>query len=222
MKRFRMSGVAFALWMTTVLPGSASAQIFGSDPEGIKRTDRLIKKAEDLVKQVVSARGEIEKTLDSYNAIFKDDMKNVRNAYKDVEGGMDKSEKQRAEVRKKLDEMKIEADAYFAGWSESLQEFDSENLRKRSESRMAETRSHFEKVLAAAGEARDAYEPFMTNLKDQWLYLGHDLNAEGIASLKPDAEELNGKAEKLFDKIDQGMDKANEYIESIRASRPIS
>ncbi|HSF19551.1 MAG TPA: DUF2959 family protein [Vicinamibacteria bacterium] len=202
------------------LPRGAGAQIFGSDPEGLKMTDSLIKKAEDVVKEAVTARGEIEKTLGSYNALFqKTDSKEIRDSYKGIEKGIERSEKQREEVRKKVDEMKVEAEAYFASWSESIEQISSDNLRKRSEERMAETRKHFDGVLNAVEQARGEYEPFISSLKDQWTYLGHDLNPSGIASLKPDAEKLNERGTALFKKIDEGMKKAGEYIDSLRSAR---
>ena len=56
------------LFAAAVLPArTAGAQIFGSDPEGLKRTDNLIKKAEELVKQTESARAQLGKTLDTYD-----------------------------------------------------------------------------------------------------------------------------------------------------------
>lgn len=146
----------------------------------------------------------------------------VRKAYKDVEGEMAKSEKERESVRMKLEEMKTEADAYFAGWTESLQQIGNADLRKRSEARMAETRGQLNGVLDSVRQAREAYEPFMTSMKDQWTYLGHDLNANGIASLKPDAEKLNRQAKELFQKIDSGVKKAREHIDLLRSSRPVS
>jgi len=135
---------------------------------------------------------------------------------------MRKSEKKRDDVRKKLDEMKIEAEAHFTGWSESLAQIGNPDLRKRSEARMTETRSQFDGILDAVREAREAYEPFTTALKDQWTYLRHDLNPSGISSLKPDADKLNVQAKDLFGKIDAGAKKANEYIDSLRASRPVT
>jgi uncharacterized coiled-coil DUF342 family protein len=229
MRRLRTLGTwgagtfGLALLAATVLPSrTASAQIFGSDPEGLKQTDSLIKKAEELVKEAVSARTQIAKTLDTYNAIFADDAKDVRKAYKGVESEMAKSEKQREQVRQDLEEMKTEAEAYFAGWSASLPQIGNPDLRKRSETRMAETRAKFDGVLSSVREAREAYEPFMKNMKDQWTYLGHDLNPKGISSLKPDADKLNGEAKELFQKIDTGTKKANEYIDSLRSSRPVS
>ena len=53
-------------------------------------------------------------------------------------------------------------------------------------------------------------------------YLGHDLNPSGISSLKPDADKLDVQAKGLFGKIDAGTKKANEYIDSLRASRPVT
>ena len=101
-------------------------------------------------------------------------------------------------------------------------QIESADLRKRSEARMAETRGHFDGILDSVREARGAYEPFMTSMKDQWTYLGHDLNASGISSLKPDAAKLNIQGKELFEKIDAGMKKADEYIDSLRSSPPVS
>ena len=203
-------------------PRNAAAQVFGSDPESLKRTDKLIEKAEGTVKQTATAREEIQKTLDSYNALFKSVVTDVRDAYKSVEKGIERTEKQREVVKTRMDEMKTEADAYFASWTESLQQIEGPDLRKRSEDRMAETRRHFDGVLGAVADARAQYEPFLKSLKDQWTYLGHDLNAEGLKSLKPDADKLNAQAGELFKKIDTGMKKANDYIASLKSSRPTS
>jgi hypothetical protein len=222
-RRWGAGSFGLALFAATLLPArTAGAQIFGSDPEGLKRTDSLIKKSEELVKSAASARGQLGKTLDTYNSIFAKETADVRKAYKAVEGDMAKTEKERDEVRTKLDEMKVEAEAYFAGWNASLQQIGNADLRKRSETRMTETRGQFDGILNAVREAREAYEPFMTDLKDQWTYLGHDLNPSGISSLKPDVDKLNLKAKDLFAKIDAGTKKADEYIRSLRSSRPVS
>jgi len=231
----KVAGMKFSIgpWSLTValllggaaLPPSALAQLpWGSNPESIKQTDRLIGKAEDLVKQVVSTREEIDKTLGSYNSLFAKEgaVKDVRSTYKDIDKNIERCEKQREEVKKRLDAMKVESDAYFASWNGSLQEIKSEDLRKRSEERMNETRRRFDGILSAAGQAREQYEPFIASLRDQWTYLGHDLNPSGIASLKPDADKLNQRGAELFKTIDGGMKTANEYIASLRSTKPTS
>jgi hypothetical protein len=211
--------VAAALTFT-LSPRASASQIFGSDPESLKRTDKLISTAEDSVKQAAGVREEIQKTMDSYNAMFKSEETKVRDAYKNVEKGINATEKKREEAKKQIDAMKTEGDAYFASWKQSLQQITDPDLRKKSEDRMAETRKHFDGVLASVTDARAAYDPFLKSLKDQWTYLGHDLNASGLASLKPDAEKLNGQAGEVFKKIDAGIKKANDYVASLKSTRP--
>jgi len=78
-------------------------QLAGMTGLPLAQVEKLIKKAEELVKETTSAREQLTKTLDTYNSIFADDVKDVRKAYKGVEGELGKSEKKRDEVRKKLE-----------------------------------------------------------------------------------------------------------------------
>ena len=220
LQSMRTTAVIAAALAFALVPRTSVAQLFGSDPESLKRTDKLISSAENSVKQAMGVREEIQKTMDSYNAMFKSSDTEVRDAYKNVEKGINNTEKKREEAKKHMDQMKAEGDAYFASWKQSLQQIQDPDLRKKSEDRMAETRKHFDGVLASVTDARAAYDPFLKSLKDQWTYLGHDLNASGLASLKPDAEKLRGQSTEVLKKIDDGMKKANDYIASLKSSRP--
>jgi DNA repair exonuclease SbcCD ATPase subunit len=204
------------------LPSAGWAQIFGSDPDSVKKTDQLIQGAEELIKETGKARAEIEKTMTSYNALFQDDVADLKKAYKDVEKGIDRTEKQRENVQKKIGEVRQEADAYFGSWGQSLQQISDQSLRKRSEERMNATKRDFDGVLASVDEARKEYEPFLANVRDQWTYMGHDLNPAGIQSLEADAKKLNTRADELYQKIDASMKKASDYVASLRSSRPVS
>jgi chaperonin cofactor prefoldin len=204
------------------LPSAGWAQIFGSDPDSLKKTDKLIGGAEDLVKETGKARTEIEKTMTSYNALFAEDVTDLKESYKDVEKGIARTEKQRENVQKKLGEVRQEAEAYFSSWGQSLQQIGDESLRKRSEERMNATKRDFDGVLASIEEARKEYEPFLANLKDQWTYMGHDLNPAGVKSLAADAKKLNTRADELYEKIEASMKKAADYVASLRSSRPVS
>ena len=220
LQSMRSTAVIAAALAFALVPRTSAAQLFGSDPESLKRTDKLIETAENSVKQAMGVREEIQKTMDSYNAMFKSSDTEVRDAYKNVEKGINNTEKKREEAKKHMDQMKAEGDAYFASWKQSLQQIQDPDLRKKSEDRMAETRKHFDGVLASVTDARAAYDPFLKSLKDQWTYLGHDLNASGLASLKPEADKLNSQSAELFKKIDAGMKKANDYVASLKSSRP--
>lgn len=59
----------------------------------------------------------------------------------------------------------------------------------------------------------------MTDVKDQSTFLGHDLNANAIASLKPDAAKFNGRANTVFAKVDGVTKMFDEYAASMKPLR---
>jgi hypothetical protein len=56
----------------------------------------------------------------------------------------------------------------------------------------------------------------MTDVKDQSTFLGHDLNASAIASLKPNAAKFNERANTVFTKVDGVTKMFEEYIASMK------
>jgi hypothetical protein len=71
-------------------------------------------------------------------------------------------------------------------------------------------------VKAALHESSDALTPFAKDLSDQIQYLGQELNPSSAASLKPQAERLNGKGATLFGQADTAVTTANEYFQTLR------
>ena len=98
----------------------------------------------------------------------------------------------------------------------NLANISSEDLRKRSEERLNGTRERYNGILAAGDKARQVFNPFIASLKDQVVYLGHDLNPSALASLEPDADKLNKEGEVLFKKIDETVDEVSGYITSLK------
>ena len=116
-------------------------------------------------------------------------------------------EKRRKEVSRQAEITREQADEYFAVWSASLPQIVDTELRARSEARMIDSRTRFDGILEAGRRAAAAYQPFLAKLRDQWTYLGHDLNPSGIASLRPDALELIESGTQVVVEIDDSLDK---------------
>lgn len=184
--------------------------------EGIKQTEALVKKGEQTVKAITEARQQLEKTLATYNSIIDGKAPDAKGAYKDLEKAVKDCESKSEDVKKQKELMNTEAEALYASWTASLAGISSPDLKQRSETRLTQTKERMGKVAAAGQEARDTYESFLKNLKDQITYLGHDLNPGAVASLKGDATKLNDQAKTLFTKIDGTVSSANSSIDALR------
>ena len=65
-------------------------------------------------------------------------------------------------------------------------------------------------------KAGQQYGPVMKALADHVTYLGHDLNATAVASLKPDAAKLNKQVQELVKAIDETVATANQKTAALR------
>jgi len=183
---------------------------------GVKQAENLVKKTEASAKAITEAREQIKTTLDGYNALIEGNVEDTKKAYGNLQKEMDRSDDRAEDVGKRIDEMNVEADKYFADWTRSLDGISSPDLRARSEERMKDARSRYDQILATTGKAGDMFASFIQNLRDQVTYLGHDLNPRALASLEGDATKLNTAAESFFGKIDSAIDEATSYAASLR------
>jgi len=212
-----MKGLGFrAGWgvlgaLAVSVAGTATAQ-----DEGVKMVEQLVKKAGSTVQAISEAKVQLNKTMDVYNSIFADDAKDRKNLYKKLQDEMETMEKRRAEISKRSDEMKTEADTVFKSWSDSTGAIDNPDLKKRSQERLTKTKASYNQIEAAGKKAQEVYSPVMKSLQDQVTYLGHDLNASAVASLKPDAAKLNAQAEELSKRVDETVSVANKNINSLK------
>lgn len=206
MTRFRIGRTAT---LACVLCVAATAQ---AQDEGVKRVEQLTKKARSMVDAIATARQQLVKTMDVYNTLMAEGATDRKGAYKKLQQEMATTTERRAAIVTRASDVELEAEALFKGWTDSLAAIGDPALRQRSEQRLAATKAHLAEIRSVGQKAADVYSPVFKKLDDQVTYLGHDLNASAVASLKPDAAKLNGEVEELLKRIDDTIATANKAI----------
>jgi DNA repair exonuclease SbcCD ATPase subunit len=211
MKRFGFGhGLAAA---AVVLSFAVAAR---SQDEGVKQVEQLTKKAGATVEAIANTKMQLQKTMDVYNGLMADDAKDRKSLYKKLQSEMDNTDKRRAEIRVRADEMRAEADTLFKSWADSAAAITNAELRKKSEDRLAQTKASYAEIGTVGQRAIDLYGPVMKALQDQVTYLGHDLNPSAVASLKPEAAKVNDQANELVKRIDDTISTTNTAISALR------
>jgi len=198
--------------MFIAAPGVARAQ-----DEGVKQIAQLIKSAKSQVEAIGDAKLQLQKTMTAYNTVLAPDVKDRRDAYKSLQKEIANSEKKRADVALRSQEMNAEADRLFKSWEATTAAIQSPELRERSQQRLKRTQDRFAELRQSGQKAADIYAPMMKTLQDQVTYLGHDLNAGAANSLKSDADKLNGQAKDLYAAIDKVTETATANIAKLSA-----
>jgi hypothetical protein len=201
-----------AVLAVLALAATAGAQT----DEGVKQVERLVKASGDTVKAIGETKVQLMKTMEVYNSLFADEATDRRKIYNQIQKEMENTDRRRARISEEAAKMNAEADTLFKGWADSTAAIENPDLRERSEERLNATRASYGEIGTVGQKAADLYAPFMKALQDQITYLGHDLNPEAVASLKPDAEKLNERSDKLIQSIDDTIATANKNIGALR------
>lgn len=183
---------------------------------GPEETQKFLKTVETTVKAIGESRAQLQKAVATYNTIIEMTAPDLKNAYKDLGRDITEAEKKVMAGRPKVEEMNNAANGYFAARNASLQAITDPDLRKRSEERLNVSYEQFQKISAAGKDTRQLFDTLMTDAKNQSAFLGHDLNASAIASLKPDAAKFNARAAEVFAKVDDVTRMFDEYIASLK------
>ena len=199
-----------------VLAALAMTVTVNAQDEGVKQVERLVKASNKTVKAIDETKVQLMKTMDVYNALMADGAQDRKKLYKNLQKEMENTEKRRAKIQEEAAKMNAEADTLFKEWGNSAAAIENPDLRKKSEDRLAATKSSYAEIGTVGQKAGDLYGPFMKALQDQVTYLGHDLNPDAVASLKPEASKLNVDASKLVQAIDETIATANTNIGALR------
>ena len=203
-----------------VLALVAAAAVLRATPAaaqaGPEQTQKFLKTVEGTVKAIGESRGQLQKTVATYNSITEMTAKDLKGAYKDLGKDVTECEKKVVDGRPKVDEMNTEAESYSAAWKASAAAISDPALRKTSEDRLADAQARFQKISAAGKDTRQSYDTLMTDLKDQATFLGHDLNPTAISTLKPNAAKFNSRATTVFSKVDGVTKMYDDYIASMK------
>jgi hypothetical protein len=212
----RLHHTSTAVVLSLVIAGGTSMALLAQGDEGLKQVQNLIKKANTTVEAVNDTKAQIQKTMDAYNVVLAPETADRRDAYKKLQKEMTSTDKKRMETQKKADDMNLEADKLFKSWEGSTAAIQNPDLRKRSEERLQKTKDRYSEIRQSGQSASTLYSPFVKSLQDQVAFLGHDLNAGAVASLKPDADKLNAQAKELYAAIDKVTTAATNNINRLK------
>jgi len=136
------------------------------------------------------------------NLTFKSegDLRKQYDAFVSAAGKLDKSIEN---LGAKAQSMRDAAAAYSQNWSNQLAAITSEDLRARSTERMNEVTTKLKDMDASYVGVKNSLRPFTTDLKDIQTYLGTDLTAGGLATIKDMVTKTKTDAVPLRDSIKQ-------------------
>jgi len=208
--------LAFAVVMLAGLSGCQTAYYAAWEKLGYEKRDILVSRVENARDAQEEAKEEVVSALESFSQAVNFQGGELEKQYQRFKSQLEASEAAAENVRDRVDKVASTGSALFEEWENELDSYTNQSLRQRSELQLRETRSRYGTMLTAMQRARDRLEPALRPLRDQVLFLKHNLNARALSSLKDEVRKVDIEVNRLIDDINVAVEEANGFINQIQ------
>ncbi len=210
-----------ALLLTlAVLAGCESAYYSAMETVGVHKRDIFVDRIEAVKEAQLDGQEQFKDALEQFQHTVAFDGGDLEKTYRRLNDEYEASEAAAATIRERIAAVESVADALFAEWEKELGLYSNSNLRRQSQAQLSDTRRRYAGLLATMQKAEKSLTPVLNTLRDNTLYLKHNLNAQAIASLKGEAGSIQADVARLIRDMDAAIAESDRFITAFNKTRP--
>jgi Mor family transcriptional regulator len=200
------------------LVGCQSAYYSAMEKVGKHKRDILIDRVESATESQEEAKEEFKNALEQFSALVNFDGGELQQQYEISNNHYHTSKVATDDVTARINAIEDVAEALFNEWHDELDQFTNQSLKRQSQSRYRETQSSYASVIESMRNAERRMQPILNALKDNMLYLKHNLNARAIGELKTEYKLIEQDVERLINEMNSSINKSQIFIKSLKTT----
>lgn len=205
--------VALLAGGTTILStGCANVYYNALEKIGIAKRELLADRVEKTQEAQQDAKAQFTSALEQLMALTGDTGGDLKKTYDKLADALAASESRAQTVRDRIDGVRSVAEALFAEWQQELSQYTSPTLRQRSADQLAATRKRYDRLVLLMQRAADRMEPVLATMRDQVLFLKHNLNAQAVAGLDSTTRTLQDDVGALIVDMERSIAEADAFL----------
>ncbi|SDH76233.1 Protein of unknown function [Vibrio xiamenensis] len=194
------------------LTGCQSAYYSAMEQVGYHKRDIMVDRVEDAKESQQDAQEEFSSALEALSALTNYDGGELEKMYNKINAEYEDSEAAAQDVRDRIAAIEDVSAALFEEWQQELDMYSNASLRNKSAAKMRTTKSSYQSMIAAMKRAEKKMDPVLDTLRDNTLYLKHNLNASAIGSLKGEFSDLELDIQNAINEMNSAIAESDKFI----------
>jgi len=197
------------------LTGCSTMYYGAMEKVGVHKRDIMVdrvKAARDSQKDVTVV---FSNALEQFKSVVHVKGGDLEAKYNKLNATLQKSEAGAAEVRGRIEAVESVSGALFKEWKAELKQYSSDELRRASEQQLKNAQARYRTLIDAMKKAESRLEPVLQPLRDQVLFLKHNLNAKAIGSLTDEVVAIESKVDALVRDMEAAIREADAFIATL-------
>ena len=202
--------------LTTLLISCQSAYYAAWEKVGVEKRDILVDRVEDAKDSQEEAQQQFSSALDEFSQLISFDGGEFQDVYDQLNDQYEASEESAAMVTSRIDKVESVAEALFDEWQEELEKYTNATLKRDSQRKLKDTQRNYKSLVSAMRKAESKMAPVLSALRDNVLYLKHNLNASAIGALQGEFSGIKKEINQLVAEMNTAISESNKFISSIK------
>jgi hypothetical protein len=206
------------VYATLVISLSACSTMYYGTMEkiGVHKRDIMV----DRIKEARDTQNETKKqfltAMEQFKSVVDFHGGDLEKEYESLDATLKKSEGGASAVRDRIDAVEDVSEAMFSEWRSEIKQYSSDTLRRSSQKKYDLTRKKYTNLLNAMQRAESKLEPALVPLRDQVLFMKHNLNARAIAGLSEEVIDIQANVDRLVEEMETAIAEADRFIASLQ------
>ncbi|CAK1802711.1 DUF2959 domain-containing protein [Vibrio crassostreae] len=194
------------------LTGCQSAYYSAMEQVGYHKRDIMVDRVEDAKESQQDAQEEFTSALEALSSLTNFSGGDLEDMYNQINDKYQDSEKAAQNVSDRIAAIEDVSDALFEEWQGELDLYTSDSLRRSSEQKLRETQSSYKTMLSAMKRAEKKMDPVLNTLRDNTLYLKHNLNASAVGSLQGEFMSLEKDIAYAIEQMNAAIAESDKFL----------
>lgn len=198
--------------------GACSSAYYGAmERLGYAKRDLMVSRVKAAQSTQEETKEQFSSALERYKSVVSFNGGSLEEKYEALKAAYERSEKKAKELSSKVDSVEDVAEALFDEWENELGEYSNSSLRSQSEGRLRDTQRKYKPMIKAMRQAEKSVSPVLAALRDQVLYLKHNLNAKAIGALQGEVRDVEQDVASLLQSMERSMQESKRFIAELEA-----
>ncbi|MGI9015332.1 MAG: DUF2959 domain-containing protein [Phycisphaerales bacterium] len=211
----RVTAAVALMSVTMLMPACRSAYYGTMEAFGHHKRDILVDRVEEARNDQQKAKEQFRDALEAFNAVVNVPPSELRDTYERLNAEHKRSQSRAEDVQTRIRKVDEVAKDLFKEWETEIDTYTNENLRRRSEDQLRDTRFRYEQLYRAMTRAESKMQPVLNAFSDQVLFLKHNLNAQAVASLQGEVDHLETEIAELIRDMESAIAEADSFINAM-------
>lgn len=200
--------------------GCQSAYYATMEHVGIHKRDIMVERVEETVTAQHNASQEFTSALEALTSMTQFTGNDLQIMYHTFNDRYHESQSAVEQVSERIADVESVAMALFNEWRNELDLYQSDKLRQESEKQLMSTEKTYNQMVIAIKKAETKMLNVLAILKDNTLYLKHNLNASALGSLQGEFHQLEQQINIAITEMHLSIGESERFVATLKKEFP--